>query len=863
VNVNKLRIGVLMGGRSIEREVSFNSGRTICDHLDTQRYDVIPIFQTEAGALYTLPPHFLHRGKISDFVHRLDAEANKISWDNLKELVDFIYLAVHGRYGEDGTIQGMLEVLGIPYLGAKVLGSALGMDKSIQKTILSSIGIDVPRGITLTTAQLKHITTEKVLERLTMHNVSLPVVVKPICEGSSLGVKIINDADQLLPAIIQASNIDNRLEQDVIVEEKITGMEFVCVNVEKITNTNGVISRSWMPFPLTELVLETDKDIFDYEQKYMPGKSVKVTPARCSDEAAQNIIRICQRASEALGFTVISRIDGFLSADGRIVLIDPNSLTGMSPTTFIFNQAAEIGMSYTDLINFLIENELHAYGLIKTSLQSSDREGNRMDQPQQKIRVAVLLAGDSNEREVSLDSGRNVCFKLSPNKYEPIPLFVNDRMELYKINHALLIKNTTRAIADRVTPDMRVEWSDLPTICDFVFIGLHGGKGEGGAVQGTLEMLDMPYNGPGVLASALCMDKFKANNFLKSKGFDVPDSVLVYRADWLALDSSDKELFVQDQLMHSGLTLPLIVKPHDDGCSVMVGKATTVIELIEKIDTFFTTSKAAVLIEEMIKGIELTVGVIGNDEVTALPPSMAVAKGGILSIEEKFLPGEGENQTPAPLPERILTLVRQVMEDCYKTVGCKGYSRIDCFYQDANQSKTGKERVVVLELNTLPGLTPATCIFHQAAEIGIKPMEFIDKLVTLGLELHGPKKSQPNKPNTPAINHDEQPLIEENTMPSEPLFIALEAETALAIQEPDIDDTAFLDEPNEDKLLIDNLLQSEASETSVSIDQEPSSHLPPLIWSAAEEEQQSSPPAPKAAEEPSATLDQTFTMSLF
>jgi D-alanine-D-alanine ligase len=134
--------------------------------------------------------------------------------------------------------------------------------------------------------------------------------------------------------------------------------------------------------------------------------------------------------------------------------------------------------------------------------------------------------------------------------------------------------------------------------------------------------------------------------------------------------------------------------------------------------------------------MELTVGVLGNAHPRALPPSQAVTAQAILSIEEKFLPGAGENQTPAPLAQNTLQFVQKSMENVYKAVGCKGYARIDCFYQNAQQSPTGTERVVTLEINTLPGLTPATCIFHQAAEIGMKPMDFIDTIITLGFEQH-------------------------------------------------------------------------------------------------------------------------------
>lgn len=732
-----LRIGVFMGGKSIEREVSLNSGRTICDHLDTHRYMVIPLFQKENGSIYLLPYHFLHRGKISDFVHRLDSEATKITWDDLKKTVDFIYLAIHGRYAEDGTIQGMLEVLSIPYLGTKVLGSALGMNKLMQKLFMAAHGIDVAKGIHFTPHQLEQQTEETVQIAMAQAQLVFPVIVKPIHEGSSLGIRVANTIGELMTALEQACTVDPRRKQAVLIEEKLDGMEFVCVTLQKVRNVGGVITKEWFSLPITEVVIEKDRTLFDYEQKYMPGRALKITPARCKQEDQQRIIDVCTKATTILNFATISRIDGFLTTDGRVVIIDPNTLTGMAPSTFLFNQAAEVGMSHTDLINFLIENELASCGLVTHTNPSETEEESSMTQAiSKKIRVAVLLGGDSNEREISLESGRNVCYKLSPHKYDVIPLFVNDFMELFKLDQKLLIKNTTKAIASLVTPDIQVQWSDLPTLCDFVFLGLHGGKGENGAVQGTVEMLDLAYNGPGVLASALCMDKYKTNDFLRSQGFDVPLSILIDKNTWLTLDKELCVNYLEQQLVATDLNFPLIVKPHDDGCSMMVNKVNDLNELQETLNNFFTSTKTSALIEELIIGMELTVGVIGNDNPEALPPSQAVAKAGILSITEKFLPGAGENQTPAPLPQNTLELVQKIMADAYKAVGCQGYSRIDCFYQTAEQSRTGSERVVILEFNTLPALTPATCLFHQAAEIGIKPMDLIDKIVELGLERH-------------------------------------------------------------------------------------------------------------------------------
>jgi D-alanine-D-alanine ligase len=226
------------------------------------------------------------------------------------------------------------------------------------------------------------------------------------------------------------------------------------------------------------------------------------------------------------------------------------------------------------------------------------------------------------------------------------------------------------------------------------------------------------------------MDKFKTSEFLARQGFDVPRNMLVRKDEW----NSDKT-GVCDEIISQAL-FPCVVKPHDDGCSVMVQRVEIVEELQDAVQQFFSRGKHAVLVEEYVVGMELTGGVMGNDSPRALPPSQAVIAHSILTIEEKFLPGAGENQTPAPLPESALQFVKKTVEDVYKTVQCKGYARIDCFYQSPEISPTGKERVVILEINTLPGLTPATCLFHQAAEIGLRPMEFIDEIIRLGREEH-------------------------------------------------------------------------------------------------------------------------------
>lgn len=730
--MKKLRVGVLMGGKSIEQEVSFNSGRTICDHLDSARYEIIPLFQSQTGQLYILPWRFLHRGKIADFHHRLSTQATTLKWDELKLFVDFIYIALHGRFAEDGTIQGFLEVLGIPYVGSKVFASALRADKAHYKLLLSSEGINVPKGIVVTPTETNSIDERKqaILAALDAKNISFPLIVKPHKEGSSLGISVVHHELELWNSIKKASTATQGIKQSVLVEEKINGMEFTCIILTDYKTGN------LLPLPPTEIVLEAGKEFYDYEQKYMPGRSLKFTPARCSLEQQAHIKNISIQVMKIMGLTNCARIDGFLTHDNKIVITDVNSLSGMAPSSFIFRQAAEINMGHTQLINHIIETELHRYNMLESIINEEQKTMQKTEQ--KKINVAVLFGGDSNEKEISLESGRNIVYKLSPQKYIPIPVFVSNKMELYRIDQSLLVSNSTKEIVSALSPEMKINWSDLSSIADFVFIALHGGKGENGCVQGTLEMLGIPYNGSSVFTSALCMDKFQTTQFLKKQGFEVPQSSLIALQEWFLLKNN--------QLMEHQ-QFPLIVKPHDDGCSTLVFKVHTSSELQEALGALHSAGKAYAMVEEYIKGMELTVGVVGNSKIQALVPSQTISSKGILSLEEKFLPGAGENQTPAPLSAETLQFIQKTIENAYQILDCKGYARIDCFYQSALESPSGQERVIILEVNTLPGMTPATCIFHQAAELEIKPMDFIDLIISLGLEEHAHSSFLPDPKN--------------------------------------------------------------------------------------------------------------------
>lgn len=710
-----LRVGVLMGGMSVEREVSFNSGRTICDHLDSELFSVVPLFLDADGKLYVLPWSFLYRGKIVDFQHRLADEAQEIVWDNLTSHVDFVYVALHGKYGEDGRLQAMLELMKIPYLGSKLFGSSLGMNKIIHNDFLHAHNIAVPKGFHLSVSQIKQYDQDYVTQKIEEHNLTFPLVVKPNNEGSSFGVFIVKTVDDLQRLVTKSCFISGNKGQPVLIEEKIDGMEFTCILITD--NETGEI----IALPPTEVLTSGASEIFDYEQKYMPGAVNEQTPARCSDENLEKIKKTSIDAMKALSFTNMARIDGFLTKDHRVVIIDSNPLSGMGPATFLFRQAAEVNISHTKLINHLIKTELKQYDMEKKNQKNSSKNKKR-------LRVGVLLGGPSNEREISLESGRNVVYKMSPQKYDAIPIFMGMNNDLYVLDDRMLVHSSTREIMSNIADAKKILWSDLPSLVDFIFIGLHGAPGEDGTVQGALEMLKIPYNGSGIFASNLCMDKYKTGQFLAKKGFHVPAAMLVEKNVW----KESKDL-VHEFVQKVGY--PAFVKPHNDGCSVGVACVKNQEELTQAINNVLQF-KDCVLVEEKVGGMELTVGVVGNENVRSLVPSQAVAKGDLLSLEEKFLPGAGENQTPALLAKKDITFVQRELEKVYKAIGCKGYVRIDCFFQSAEQASDGKRKLVIIEINSLPAMTPATCIYHQAAEEGLRPMDLIDEIIQLGIEEH-------------------------------------------------------------------------------------------------------------------------------
>ncbi|QOY35883.1 D-alanine--D-alanine ligase family protein [Anaerobacillus isosaccharinicus] len=302
-----MKICVLYGGTSAEREVSLSSGKGIIEALKKKNHDVIGI----------------------DFRGTKECLLQIMNLD-----VDLFFIGLHGRLGEDGRVQGLLDLLKIPYVGSNVLGSALAMDKARSKKMFALKGIRV--------AKEKLVEKHSFIKESFSHELTYPVVVKPNHEGSTIGLTIAQNEAELIGGIDAAFNHDDV----VLLEEFISGQEVTVAVMGNKGNAKAL--------PIVEIVPKNA--YYDYESKYAPGMSEHIVPARVSDEMTNLLQEQSVLAHEALGCDVYSRVDFIVPKDGgNPVILEVNTLPGMTPTSLYPDAAREIGLSYEDMIETLVE----------------------------------------------------------------------------------------------------------------------------------------------------------------------------------------------------------------------------------------------------------------------------------------------------------------------------------------------------------------------------------------------------------------------------------------------------------------------------------------------------------------------------
>jgi len=306
--MGKLRVAVLMGGMSNERPVSLKSGAMVAATLDCAQYDVLPVdFTGDVMQIVALHGH-----------------------------VDVVFLALHGTMGEDGRIQGLLDLLGIPYTGSGVLGSALAMHKGMAKQIYRQCGIPTPESITLSKEDGIAASAARIAA-----TINPPCVVKPTCEGSTFGITIVRAEDEWASALDQAFTYGD----EVIVEEFVQGVEI----------SVPVLGDPPQALPAVEIIPKSG--FYDFEMKYTPGATEEICPARISPAATERAAMYAVQAHRALCCRGVSRTDMIVRGDAPSVL-ETNSLPGMTETSLLPLSARVAGIAFPALLDRMLRDAL-------------------------------------------------------------------------------------------------------------------------------------------------------------------------------------------------------------------------------------------------------------------------------------------------------------------------------------------------------------------------------------------------------------------------------------------------------------------------------------------------------------------------
>jgi D-alanine-D-alanine ligase len=333
----KLRIAVLMGGTSAERDVSLASGIRITEALRTRGHEVVAV-DTVAGVLSASDEQTLLAGRVVKTAPP-DTKAllrmNAAMQGTLKSLptADVLFLALHGGQGEDGTVQALLDLTGVPYTGSGHLASALAMDKDLSKHLFRAAGVPTADWL------MAPASSDEVAESL-----GFPVIVKPSKQGSTVGLSIVKSAEALQPAISAAYEHDD----EVMIEAFIAGREL----------TVGVLGGDVLP--VGEII--SKNEIYDYEAKYTPGMAEEQFPAKLSESETRIIQELAKKAFGALKLGGYARIDFRMSNDGTFYCLEANTLPGMTQTSLIPQAAAAAGISFPELCDRIVQLALERRG---------------------------------------------------------------------------------------------------------------------------------------------------------------------------------------------------------------------------------------------------------------------------------------------------------------------------------------------------------------------------------------------------------------------------------------------------------------------------------------------------------------------
>ncbi|MCP8352546.1 hypothetical protein [Candidatus Synchoanobacter obligatus] len=738
--MSNFRLGVICGGPSGERGISLNSARSVMDHL--WEIDVVLYYMNPKLEVFLLDPQQVYSNTPEDFdfkLHDTQTSMTQKQWLSQLQSLSLVLPLIHGAFGEDGTLQVLLEEHNIPFAGSGSQACKSMFYKDVAIAALRKEGYDTLQMFSAYDPRCQHL--------LQKHG---RVVIKPQAGGSSLGVSVVSCYQDLLAAREKLLN--------PLCEAYCTGDEFTVLVLESLSGPVALLP--------TEIEIDKPGEIYDYRRKYLPTSNTRWhCPPRFSKECIQKIQSLAEEIFLKFNMKDFARLDGWVDRNGKVLFSDFNPISGMEQNSFLFLQASRVGLTHQDILYCLIGHSCQRHGI--DFVRPRTKMGCRLSVP-------ILMGGDTEERQVSLMSGTNVWLKLRRSHlYHPVPYLLDDKRQLWELPYTLALHHTTEeilglldnqralqkqlmcfvpGIRQRLQLISKAVGSILPQVkpislkdfceqeIDYIFLALHGGFGEDGRIQQLLFEHKILFNGPKDQVSALGMDKYAFGK-------------MVNQASIKGLSALDKQVVTSNTVIEAiKISLPWVVKPRSQGCSVGVEKITTVSEYLcyQKkmiaqqdylVEPFIDTGSVLIKNNQVVRsGLnqwqELTIVVLEHEGAyRALYPSETISQDSILNIEEKFQGGTGVNITPPNnLDEDVIEDIKDKIERLAAYVGLNHYARIDLFYHPLTR------HIYIVEMNTLPALTPSTVLYHQmlASRIALSPTDALEYLITTSMSARQP-----------------------------------------------------------------------------------------------------------------------------
>jgi D-alanine--D-alanine ligase len=780
-----MKIGLVCGGPSLERGISLNSARSVLDHLSDVNIEIVPIYLDHQKKAYKISNSQLYSNTPSDFDFKLKQTSTPLSnkaFVTLLKSVDIVFPVMHGTYGEDGQFQSFLEKNNIPYIGSSSQVCKKAFDKYTANQLIRSQGF-----FTLPSAVLKIYAKDhkKIITAFFKEQSIKRAIIKPASGGSSIGVFSVSSIEEAL----EKTNLifSKRMDTRVVLEPFAEGTEFTTIILQNKFGLPVAIVPTEIETSYSE------NQIFDFRKKYLPTRQVAYhCPPHFSNEIIERIQVQAEQLFASLGMRDFARFDGWVLNDGNIWFSDFNPISGMEQNSFLFQQASRIGMTHSDTLRFITKRACERYGIEFPSVESKSTPAKKpvsvLFGGKTSERQVSLMSGTNvwlklrkskkyEPQPFLLDLHDNVwqlpyAFCLNHTVEEIVENCQNAkeaevRLGCLEQKAKLRLALEKEETSEINTLPLKLSLKEFLKKSPFVFIALHGGDGEDGTLQKILQDNSIKFNGPEQCVSALCTDKWATNKFIENLNIQGVSTTLG-KAMKLSDIEKMKPAVLWKDLKNELKAKTVIVKPRADGCSSGVvrlyseddlekyvhavkkkinripeGTFTNQTNIIEMpldgigeliferfIETDTVRVKGNKLQHNKKSGLlEITVGVIEEkSKLRVLSPSLTVAEGEVLSVEEKFQGGTGINITPPPqsiISERAIAHTKNLIKRVAEEMGIKGYSRIDAFVdiKDGN--------IIIIEVNTLPGLTPSTVLYHQAlAETKpIFPQELLEKFI--------------------------------------------------------------------------------------------------------------------------------------